>query len=271
MEQAKTTGYSSEKGNNEAASQPPAPAAQTTARRSHDFVREAYPDKQFQSDEQYEEALMEYLNHTKAKLSDNEAANEAIAEILFDYPEFAEIIEDMKNGVPVRVALARHFDPDDMTINDDEQDADKYKEAVANRKKRKADADARIKEREANLELSEKEFDDFMEQCGWDDEKTENFAGWIQEFINDFARGLIKKPVLLKLKQAYEYEEAVEEARQDGEIEGRNSKIEAERVRKSQSTDGLPKGGGAASATTGEQTPKPRKIIDIDALKENNL
>lgn len=48
-------------------------------------------------------------------------------EVVQAYPEFAQIIEDVANGVPVQVAIARQFDPSELAVPEGEPDYDAYK------------------------------------------------------------------------------------------------------------------------------------------------
>ncbi len=244
----------------QASETPPAPQL-----RSRKYIEEVYPDRTFGSDEEYDNALMEHMEGNKAKLAENDEANKSIAEILFDHPEFAEIIEDLKSGVPFKVALAKHFDPEELTVGDDEPEAEQYRQAAADRRRRYEESQTRIREREENTQLTVKEVEQFLEATGWDEEKSEAFLGWMQETVDDFARGKITKTVLGKMRQAFEYEEAVAEARTEGEIEGRNATIEARREKKTTGGDGLPTGG--AGAVSVEQQDVEEKDFFDDVLE----
>lgn len=63
-------------------------------------------------------------------------------EVVQAYPEFAQIIEDVANGVPVQVAIARQFDPSELAVPEGEPDYDAYKKAATERSQRLADMKA---------------------------------------------------------------------------------------------------------------------------------
>lgn len=211
--------------------------------RARKFIEAELPDKVFASDEDYDNAIADYLDNAKRTVSESKQAGESIAQIVMDNPELADIIADLKSGVSFRVALAQQFDPSDLTVGEDEPDAEQYKKAVDERRKRYEDSQQRIRSREENMEVSQKEFDQFMESSGWEPERQQEFVDWMQGFFTDFGNGKITKDVLVKLRKAFEYDDAVEEARQEGEIDGRNTAIETKRVKKATAGDGLPTGG----------------------------
>ena len=69
-------------------------------------------------------------------------------EVVQAYPEFAQIIEDVANGVPVQVAIARQFDPSELAVPEGEPDYDAYKKAATERSQRLADMKARTEARD---------------------------------------------------------------------------------------------------------------------------
>ena len=78
---------------------------------------------------------------------------------------------------------------------------------------------------------------------------------WVDnEILANLLDGKVSKAILTKLYQGWKYDQAVAEARDAGKVEGRNEQIERRRV-KTDTTDGLPSGGGAVTAGEPVQVP----------------
>lgn len=88
------------------------------------------------------------ISRKATKIAGHEAANKTIMEVVQAYPEFAQIIEDVANGIPVQVAIARQFDPSELAVPEGEPDYEAYKQAAEERTKRLADMKARVETRE---------------------------------------------------------------------------------------------------------------------------
>lgn len=74
--------------------------------RVREYMTAKFPDRQFADEDDYENTLYDYLAESDKKIAGHEAANKTIMEVVQAYPEFAQIIEDVANGVPVQVAIA---------------------------------------------------------------------------------------------------------------------------------------------------------------------
>ena len=61
-----------------------------------------FPDRQFADEDDYENTLYDYLAESDKKIAGHEAANKTIMEVVQAYPEFAQIIADMKARTEAR-------------------------------------------------------------------------------------------------------------------------------------------------------------------------
>ena len=119
--------------------------------RVREYMTAKFPDRQFADEDDYENTLYDYLAESDKKIAGHEAANKTIMEVVQAYPEFAQIIEDVANGVPVQVAIARQFDPSELAVPEGEPDYDAYKKAATERSQRLADMKARTEARDKNI------------------------------------------------------------------------------------------------------------------------
>ena len=235
--------------------------------RVREYMTAKFPDREFGDDSELEQALYDYLTQSDKKIAGHEAANKTIMEVVQAYPEFAQIIEDVANGIPVQVAIARQFDPSELAVPEGEPDYEAYKQAAEERTKRLADMKARVETREKNMARSKTDVDAFFAEQGLSEEEQQQFVAWVDnEILANLLDGKVNKEILTKLYQGWVYDTAVAEARETGKVEGRNEQIETRRVR-TQKTDGLPAYDGGVEATSAVKTDKD--IIDEVITRRN--
>lgn len=228
--------------------------------RSRQFMQGKYPDQSWPTDEDYESALASHLEDSDRRLAGYAQTDDQIARILDMNPDFALVLQDMGRGVPFRVALRRYVD--DLTPAEGDDDYSEYIKAAEEYQARKKVLDERIATRTTNLEQSDKTFAEFIDSQGWDEQKKEGFISFITTMMETLETGVVSTEVLQMLKDAYTHDDDVAEALEEGQIEGRNQKITARRV-KQNNVDGVPAGGGSSPAP-----PKPRRepIINIGGM-----
>lgn len=235
--------------------------------RVREYMTTKFPDREFGDDSELEQALYDYLTQSDKKIEGHEAANKTIMEVVQAYPEFAQIIEDVANGIPVQVAIARQFDSSELAVPEGEPDYEAYKQAAEERTKRLADMKARVETREKNMAQSKTDVDAFFAEQGLSEEEQQRFVAWVDnEILANLLDGKVNKEILTKLYQGWVYDTAIAEARETGKVEGRNEQIETRRVR-TQKADGLPADGGGVEATSAVETDKD--IIDEVITRRN--
>ena len=235
--------------------------------RVREYMTAKFPDRQFADEDDYENTLYDYLAESDKKIAGHEAANKTIMEVVQAYPEFAQIIEDVANGVPVQGAIARQFDPSELAVPEGEPDYDAYKKAATERSQRLADMKARTEARDKNIAQSKTDVDAFFAEHGLDEAEQKQFVEWVDnEILANLLDGKVNKGILTKLYQGWIYDAAVADALETGKVEGRNEQIEAKR-KQARKTDGLPADGG--SVETPEQAETPKDMFD-DVIERRN-
>lgn len=230
--------------------------------RIREYMTAKFPDRTYTDDDDFDNAVLEHLKTSDAKIAGNDAANKTIMEVIAAYPEFAEIIEDVAEGVPVRVAIARQFSPDELTVRDGEEDFDAYRKAAEDRSKRLAEINERIHTREKNIAQSKTDVDAFFNEMQMTDQERTAFVDWVDnEVLANLMDGRVNREILIKLYQGWKFDEAVAEARNAGEVEGRNQQIEQKRAHATK-TDGLASGGSGA-VTVQPQKPSSDFIDEV--------
>jgi len=194
-------------------------------------------------------AELEELRKYKA---DQEQANQIIMDALDAEPVLAKIIQDIVNGATFREAVARHIDPEDLVASEEDPD---YEAWSKNKELRISELNKRKEFEETmskNREMTAREIRDFATEQGMVEEQAIEFLGKVDELFSNVYAGLIDRKTLAFLKKAIDADQMVEEARQEGEIAGRNAKI-TEKIAPSKVGDGLPK----VAASEDVQRPEP--------------
>lgn len=229
------------------------------------YYREKYPDMTFETEADLYGDAAERLRAAEERGAKYDEANMTIQEVIDDYPEVGDFISDLTSGVDIRVALQRHFDMEDFAVEEGEEVEKDYKEAIATRRNRRKEAEERIATRKANWEESKKLFDEMRE---WDDEKEEEFGKWLGTSLNDIAMGKITPELMKKLRHGFIFEEAVADAHKEGEIAGRNTAIEAKRIKKAKMSDNMPSP-GVGGVSVPEPEPEESSLFgDVEAAIE---
>lgn len=223
-------------------------------------LRKRYPDRDFADEPSAKDEFYADYDRTIGEYDTLKGENVRILETLQENPEFAELFASIRDGMPLRVALARVIDFDAVRPQAGEPDYEDFNRSREEYKTRQREMTERRKRIEENQAKSKVEIEEFFHSVGADDEEQTSFADFLQGIFDDVFEGKMGKTALKKLWQAYKYVEDVESARQAGEVAGRNAKIEAKRER-SKATDGLPDAGGGVAATE----PARRKIFDTDS------
>lgn len=222
-------------------------------------LRKRYPDRDFADEAAAKDEFYADYDRTLDEYDALKGDNTRILETLQANPEFAQVFAAVKEGMPLRVALARVIDFDAARPQEGDPDYEEFAKSAEEFKQRQADIAAHRKKIEENQAQSRVEIEDFFKGVGADDEEQAGFADFLQGIFDDVFDGKMGREVLKKMWQAYKYAEDIDAAGQAGEAAGRNASIEAKRE-KAKTTDGLPDAGGGVAA------PKPprRKIFDTD-------
>lgn len=232
----------------------------------HDRLIKAYPDRKFASDEDYETAHEEYVTDLEGYKDRGVKANERLINLFKAEPRVADIVRQMINGETFVAALARHVSPEELAAKPGDPDYEVWEKNSKDRTERIKQTEAKQKEMETNMEFSAKAIKEFADENKMTEEQAGKFLGQVDEMLQSIYQGKITKETLAKIKRALEYDTAVQSAKEEGEIKGRNEKITAEKEKEKPKDDGLPhiKKGGKE----GEETPLPEGHDLINRIVE---
>lgn len=223
-------------------------------------LAERYPDREFADDTEAENAFYDDYESTHSKLSQSELDNKKVYELIESNPALADVIVAMNDGVPFEVALAQNVDLEALLPKEGESNYEQYASALTDRKKRMEESRSKIETIEQNRKQTVDVATKFYEDKKLDEEQITKFLDFIDGLIGDIFDGSVSRTALEKLYQAYCYEEDVEQATEQGRIDGLNSKIEKSRKVNS-TTDGVPTPGTSVESPT--ETPAKKAIWNI--------
>ena len=231
-------------------------------------LRGRYPDVSPQNDQEWDDLAERAYGEDEAKIKNFEDNNKVIEDLLDSDKDLASVVSEMiVNGTPFRAAVAKFFDPESLVAKEGDEDYEYYQKSAEERKK----MGQAFRERGAQKRANEKEaydnIDKFAEKHAMEAAEKEAFIGFVNELYDDMSMLKLSPKTLEKLYKAMTYDEAVAEAAETAEIDGKNQAIEAARVKKAEETagDGVPalQGGSAPEP----EKPKARPTIFDDIPK----
>lgn len=225
-------------------------------------LKAKYPDKEFADDEALFGQINEDYDDYDSRLSGYQEREKAMSDLFASNPRSAAFLTDWRNGEDPIIGMVRKFGEDFKAAL---EDPDKQ-EALAEANKEYADRIAKEKEYEdmyqKNISETSSMIDKLQVDEGLSDEDIDKAMTFLIDIMRDGLLGKFSANSIKMALKAINYESDLEEANMEGEIKGRNEKIE-EKLRKKSSGDGTAtlgsKNGGSA----------PRQMPDLGALDNN--
>jgi hypothetical protein len=188
--------------------------------------------------------LSEKSKQLETAVSEYQANEAKLIEILDNVPEFSSIISSLATGDTLRVALIKAgIGPEDFSIESEtEEDAEALVQAKLERKRAIEEQKKIQKQFSDNSAKSEKILEDFKAKRGLDDKTSQKVVQAMADFVQKSMNGILTEDSLELFLKAVNFETEVERAETKGQIKGRNEKIAIERQKRA--GDGIPALGG---------------------------
>lgn len=234
-------------------------AAEQVERKPHELlyerIRTSRPDGKYEGDdEEYSRQVMSMLDDLEKKSGEYDEMTKKIMNRFNQNPEETEAFLDYLDGMPLPTAIRRRMGDEALTMEEGDEGWDEYVKAGEERKKQFEDSKAAVEQYLNNAQASDADFTDFVKEKGMSEEDSKKFQDVITSIANDMSVGRISKETLALLKRAIDYDNDIAGAREQGKVDGKNSKIELEKKRMAGS--GLPDanaGGNAAEEVEEKQ------------------
>lgn len=197
-----------------------------------------YPEGNFEEDEALFGQINDDYDNYDSELAKYKEHEEAFANMFSADPRSAAFLTDWRNGEDPVVGLVRKFGVEIKDVIDDPEMQAKIAEA------NKEYLDRVSKEAELE-ELYQKNLDESLalisrlqEEGGYTDEQIDQAFDWLMAINQDMTVGKFTPEVVEMAMKAQNYDNDVAQAEAEGEVKGRNTRIE-EKLRTRAKGDGV--------------------------------
>lgn len=227
-------------------------------------LKTKYPDREYADDEALFGQVNDDYDEYDKQLNEYRGREDKLTELFAKDPKSAQFISDMANGKDPWIAVIERLGIDGVTdlMNDPSKQAE-YAEANKLFLENLAKEKTLEEEYDRNLEESLAEVERLKEEKQLKDEVLDAAWAEVVKIANEAIMGKISRETLEMALKALNHEAEVENARSEGELAGRNAKIE-ETMRKPTGGDGMPVMGGASGAAE----KKEKRNMDVFDLAQ---
>ena len=239
--------------------------------RYKDYMSQKYPDKVFDGDnatDDLDELVASELEANASELEASRANNKKLVDLMNKDPRHARYIMRMmtEEGANPLSVMMEIYGPDLMDALQSEEGKEMMSKATEKYLEVKASEEAGEAERMQNYEQSVKDIAAFADEKGLNDEQAVAVFEKINQIGFDVIEGRYTREAMQMAYDAMNFSSAVENARKEGERDGKNAKIQ-ERLAKVSKPIEMPPAVGGQGATVPE--PKAKKRDDFfDAQRE---
>lgn len=225
-------------------------------------LKAKYPDKEFADDEALFGQINDDYDSYDNELSGYKEREKALSDLFASNPRSAAFLTDWRKGEDPVVGMVRKFGDDFKAALEDPE----KQEALAAANKEFAERIAQEEEFEGQYQQNMTETVSTIEQMqteeGISDEDIDEAMTFLIGIMKDGILGKFSRESIRMALKAIKHDADVEQADREGEVRGRNTKIE-EKLRKGGKSDGTANLGGKHGGS------KPREMPDLGAIDQN--
>lgn len=224
-------------------------------------LKTKYPDREFADDEALFGQINDDYDDYDSKIANYKKNEEDLINMMNIDPRSAYFLDNMKKGNDPVVEFVRMFGTD---IKDRLEDPE-WQEQLAAANKDFVERVAKEKELEQqyneNLDVTKENLRQFQEQNGLSDEQVDQVFGVLAGIVADGLVGKFSIESMNLAQKAINYDTDVEDAGIEGEVRGKNAKIE-EKLRQKSKGDGVSSLNGRNNSAGGERRLPPMGALD---------
>lgn len=213
----------------------------------------------------YSKKIGEDYSTLKKENEENQKIYQEFLEVMENDPVSANFMNDLKNGASFEEAVMLNVDPENIEF-DENLDTEKLKERKQERQEQYKAMKERQNEIEQNKDVSVQNIESFAKENEYDRKQMASFIDNIQNFMNDYDKGLISKEFLQVLDRAMNADAMADKKAEAARIAARNEKLAADAMKKKkkQKGDGIPhlKGNNKVNEETKRDVDDWTKSID---------
>lgn len=227
-----------------------------------------HPDKDYSDDEALYGQIIEDVAQSDDEIAKYKEREQTFADMFTADPRSAQFMVNWRNGEDPTVGLIRQFG---MEIKDAIDDPE-MQEAIAQANKEYVERVAEEKEYEEmykkNLEQTLRDLDAIQKEMGLSDEQAESALMFLHTISSDGVLGKFSPESIKMALKAMNHDADVAQAAHEGEVKGRNIKIE-EKLRTKKKGDGTAPLDGKNSNMGAKPTMPSMGAIDRFAAGES--
>ncbi len=229
--------------------------------------RSKYPDLNTDDEDSFYGRINDDYDENEKRIGESSKNEEALSNLFSSDPRAAHFLMSWKNGENPVVQLIRMFGDDfqEALTDPDMQEKfaaahNEYLDRQLNNKKIQAEA-------EANLPITLKNLDDAQAEGGFDEKQADDAFKLIFDIIDNGNKDLVTKDTWIMAFKALNHDLDVESAAREGEIKGKNAKIDKEKKKTTVPADLPPMIGGQGGEAP---APKKKSLGFLDSVKDDN-
>lgn len=207
-----------------------------------------HPDRQYADDEELFGQINDDYSDYDNQLKGYRDREKAMSDLFTSDPRSAGLLQKMRNGEDPVLYLVREFGPDIRERLEDPEFQAQVEEAGNEYRTKLAESKKYEDEYNENLKQTLAVIDAYQEKNKLEDEAVDALMNTVSAIARDYISGKVTEETLAMVSNAINHDNDVQAASQEGEVRGRNAKID-ERLRKAGKSDGTPaldgKNGGA--------------------------
>lgn len=226
-------------------------------------LKTKYPDKEFADDEALFGQINDDYDSYDNELSGYREREKAFSDLFASNPRSAAFLTDWRKGEDPIVGMIRKFGDDFKSALEDPE----KQEALAAANKEFAERIAKEKEYESEYQKNINEtlatLETMQQEEGLSDEDIDSAMDFLVAIVRDGLMGKFSRESVTMALKAIRHDSDVEQADREGEVRGRNTKIE-EKLRKGGKNDGT-----ASLGSKNGGNGVSRKMPDLGAIDQN--
>lgn len=225
-------------------------------------LKAKYPDKDYSDDEAlFGQINDDYDNYDK-ELGEFQEREKALTDLFASNPRSAAFLTDWRKGEDPIVGMLRKFGDDFKAALEDPEKQEAIAAANKEYAERIAEEEAYESEYQQNMSSTVTMLENLQEETGMSDEEIDNAMNFLVGIMKDGLMGKFSRDSVIMAIKALNHDEDVAQADHEGEVRGRNSKIE-EKLRKGSHSDGIANLGGKHGTEGGSGKRMEKNMFDL--------
>lgn len=191
------------------------------------YMKKRNPDRQYATDDDYYDGIMSDFDQEGKELQEYRDNGKKLSDLFASDPRSAVFLTSWKDGQSPLLSLLEIFGQDEIReYLDDPANLEKIKEANQKYLDRLSEQAGIKKETEANVKATLKTMDAFQQKYNLSDEEMDQLFQQLDDIASDAIKGKVDEQTFEMLYKAQNHDADVATASHEGEVRGKNARIE---------------------------------------------